>query len=920
MDVFNPNSNSLSSNLQPLFLNQVNPLSLNTVSNTSNLSINATASSASIVPINYAIKTEGTITFNGNSTLDRNSANPLDDALAYAGKGFTINGNLTLPLQRDITGQPLKNSQGQLLPVNDALDVSSNYQTDVVNGNNNYAGLKPPQIVPTQTVTLPTYNTLKSGALTPYNNTTPVTFNASTTPLNSSNDWTQKFPSSGLIQVTGSGLNIPSGVNISNSAIIVSNGDINFNGSGSQLNNVILIANNGNINLNTIQVNNSTILANNNLLANGAIQVIGNSLLANNNSSGVINFNGNITENSTAILRVVAAGNLTFNSSITGQGSFLVGKDFSSNGNTTITGNLAVKGNTTFNGGINFAWSNLNLNPTPTITTHLTNDTGISSTDLITSDAHLQGTVTGNSINSLQLEVDQGPYKNILPFLQTNGSFSLNPSDLNLTDGNHTITIVAQDIFGGQSTPYTFNFTLQTSTSTPTLFLNPLSDTGISNSDGITSQTKPILNGTASPNAIENLFDGTQNIAQTTVGTDGKWQITSPSLTNGIHSLTVVSTDIAGNVSQASTPLNITIDTLPPQVQLAQPLNNAQLVNNSHLTGQLNGTGSAVVSASYQWGNQTAIPLTITNQSFDNQINFTGINNGTQQLTLSLVDVAGNTFTQTYSVIVALDKTPPVVTLNLTNDTGSSNTDHITNNPSISGKVTDTSGVQSVKVSFKADLTQSTDITNLLQTDGTFTLNKTFLTQLNGGQLPDSNYQLYIQATDIYGNTTTTQNLPFQLLTQATTPTNLQLTPSSDTGTSNSDNITKQAQPTVTGIGSIGESIQLIDGNTVIGTTTVGNLGTWQITTNTLVDGIHNLTAKGTDIAGNISQASTPLNITIDTLPPQVQLAQPLNNAQLVNNSHLTGLLNGTGSTVVSASYQWAGKTAIPLTITLSKL
>jgi hypothetical protein len=42
---------------------------------------------------NFAIQTEGTFTMNGSGDLDGDPLNLSDDALVYAGKGFTINGN-----------------------------------------------------------------------------------------------------------------------------------------------------------------------------------------------------------------------------------------------------------------------------------------------------------------------------------------------------------------------------------------------------------------------------------------------------------------------------------------------------------------------------------------------------------------------------------------------------------------------------------------------------------------------------------------------------------------------------------------------------------------------------------------------------------------------------------------------------------
>src|SRR5207302_810967 len=46
--------------------------------------------------------------------------------------------------------------------------------------------------------------------------------------------------------------------------------------------------------------------------------------------------------------------------------------------------------------------------------------------------------------------------------------------------------------------------------------------------------------------------------------------------------------------------------------------------------------------------------------------------------------------------------------------------------------------------------------------------------------------------------------------------------------------------------------------------------GAFSITTSTLLDGTHNITAKATDAAGNTSTASTAYAVTVDTDPPPV--------------------------------------------------
>jgi hypothetical protein len=58
----------------------------------------------------YAIKANGFVTFNGKSDLDGNPFDLSDDAFIYAEKGLTLNGNTTLPVQRNSSGTALTNS------------------------------------------------------------------------------------------------------------------------------------------------------------------------------------------------------------------------------------------------------------------------------------------------------------------------------------------------------------------------------------------------------------------------------------------------------------------------------------------------------------------------------------------------------------------------------------------------------------------------------------------------------------------------------------------------------------------------------------------------------------------------------------------------------------------------------------------
>lgn len=145
-------------------------------------------------------------------------------------------------------------------------------------------------------------------------------------------------------------------------------------------------------------------------------------------------------------------------------------------------------------------------------------------------------------------------------------------------DGNKTFTGRITDVAGnvgaaGGSRTIVLDTTAPATPATPaTPVLDPASDSGTSNADRITSNTTPVINGTAEIGSVVTLYDtnGT-TVLGTAVATGGVWSITSSSLANGVHTVTAKATDAAGNVSAASGPLSITIDTRPLVFTSATP-------------------------------------------------------------------------------------------------------------------------------------------------------------------------------------------------------------------------------------------------------------------------------------------------------------------------------------------------------------
>jgi hypothetical protein len=101
------------------------------------------------------------------------------------------------------------------------------------------------------------------------------------------------------------------------------------------------------------------------------------------------------------------------------------------------------------------------------------------------------------------------------------------------------------------------------------LALATASDSGISNSDGITNVTLPVITGTGTDGDTVTLFDGSTNIG-TGVVSGGIWSITATSpLTVGPNVITATQADTFGNISAPSTALNVTLDPSLPNVTAA---------------------------------------------------------------------------------------------------------------------------------------------------------------------------------------------------------------------------------------------------------------------------------------------------------------------------------------------------------------
>lgn len=190
-------------------------------------------------------------------------------------------------------------------------------------------------------------------------------------------------------------------------------------------------------------------------------------------------------------------------------------------------------------------------------------DTGSSNTDNITSKTS-ELTITGTAEAGSKVELRDGTTIIGTADATASGTFSF---DVSLTEGLHLILATATDRAGNVSGPSTI-LQVRVDTTPPTalgtLTIDSEDDTGISDTDGITSRTTGLtVNGTAEASARVEILDGTTVIATKVADANGNWNA-DLALTLGAHELSARVTDTAGNVANSPNKLNVVIDAVAP--------------------------------------------------------------------------------------------------------------------------------------------------------------------------------------------------------------------------------------------------------------------------------------------------------------------------------------------------------------------
>lgn len=433
-----------------------------------------------------------------------------------------------------------------------------------------------------------------------------------------------------------------------------------------------------------------------------------------------------------------------------------------------------------------------------------------------------------------------------------------------LADGTWTLT--AKAVSSGMESAASGEFLLTidaTAPTAPTLSYTPGSDSGRSSADGITNVTTPTVTGTAEAGSTVTLYLDGVSVGTATASGVGAWSITTPTVSQGGHTLTARAVDTAGNTSAASTGLALTVDTTvaaPTGVALATASDTGILGDNLTAvnTPVIGGTAEANAVVSLYKDSTTLLGNATADGSGVWLMTLGALGDGAHTLTARAVDLAGNSSTASSPFTVTIDTTPPAAPsaplLTAASDSGSSSSDRLTNvrTPTFTG----TAEANSV-----VDLLVSGSVVGTGTADGSGAWTVTA-----GSPLADGSWSFSTRSRDAAGNTRDgVGSLSVTIDTTADAPGGLKLTASTDTGRSTTDGLTNLVSPTVAGTAAAGSSVTLYDGAVALGTVTANGQGNWEIATSGLAVGAHTLTAKAIDAAGNTSLPSTAFTVTVDT-------------------------------------------------------
>ncbi|EEJ5143605.1 Ig-like domain repeat protein [Salmonella enterica] len=533
----------------------------------------------------------------------------------------------------------------------------------------------------------------------------------------------------------------------------------------------------------------------------------------------------------------------------------------------------------------------------PTIVLDPTHDTGDDTNDNLTrinKPVFIIGNVD-NDVSHIVVHIDGRDYT----IENTGGNLTFTP-DQPLSDGQHTISVTVTDIAGNTKTSAELKIEIDTQVQIDSVTLT--TDSGVNDHDNVTNATRPSFE-IATPDDVTSVlvsFDGV-NWTPVSKNAAGQWEFTAGSaLPDGHYTLHVQATDRAGNTANST--LGFTVDTqidglsvvmlddagkdstdgitniTSPRFEISarEPLQSVTVILNGKSSTLTQGAGN-------KWLFTPDTPLV----------------DGTYKIEIVAEDIAGNKISKEVSFTIDTIVSDPSIDLLDADDTGESAVDNITSVTKprfVIGNVPadiDTVVIRINGVSYPVTANGN----NLWEFQVPVALN-------------DGVYEAVVVFRDIAGNTSETK-LPFTIDT--TTSVSVRMEPASDTGNSNSDNLTNKQNPKFEGTAEPNAKlvITIVDdksGREVLKhTITVGADGNWSVTPNILPDGMYTINVVATDVAGNTAQTQERFTIDTVTIDPTIRLSDPSIDDQHEATS-LRPEFKGFAEAFSTIMIQWDGK------------
>ena len=315
--------------------------------------------------------------------------------------------------------------------------------------------------------------------------------------------------------------------------------------------------------------------------------------------------------------------------------------------------------------------------------------------------------------------------------------------------------------------------------------------------------------------------------------------------------------------SQESALTSYTHDASGPVTTVtSNPVPNGADWNNSAVTLTLNATDSAgVANVAYRIGSGSWVT------ALGSSVSIPASADGTTTVTYQATDSFGNVENaRTYDVkIDTVAPTAMPASLAMSNDTGASTTDGITNNPS-----------QTVSGTAPAGSLVNIRVGGTVVATATAAANGTFSSSLP--VLPgDGLHNVSARVVDLAGNEGPTASFGITLDTVAPTTLPAGLAISADTGASASDGITNQTTQTLSATAPAGSVVNVRVGATLVATVTASAGGTITSALPVLTgDGLHTVTARVVDLAGNEGPTAS-FGIKLDRTAPAGGVSFPQN-------------------------------------------